>query len=35
MIKEDHYRKNVYLFLGIAYKKIGKVDEAIIIVIFK
>jgi len=33
LLREDHYRKNVYLFLGISYKKIGNIDEAIIIVI--
>lgn len=26
LLKEDHYRKNVYLFLGIAYKKEGLID---------
>ena len=23
LMRDDHYRKNVYLFLGIAYKKTG------------
>jgi tetratricopeptide (TPR) repeat protein len=30
LLKDDHYRKNVYLFLAIAYKKINEVDDSLL-----
>ena len=34
LLRDDHYRKNVYLFLAISYKKTGLIDEAILTVLF-
>lgn len=33
LLKDDHYRKNVYLFLAISYKKTGNIEESILTVI--
>lgn len=33
LVKDDHYRKNVYLFLAISYKKINEIEDSLLIVI--
>lgn len=32
LLRDDHYRKNVYLFLAIAEKKMGNCEDSILTV---